>query len=247
MKLIVSNEGEWEYTESLRYRILAILQRYEQAFRGFRLYPYLPDLLRFKAMLSALRAEFSRIDSSWKKIARVEDFRWIERRIIKPDISNVIAPVTQITTQLIDWVQPQVAELIEIGTQCQKDLEKGLSVNTVGIENIQYSQEGYFFVPEWNHILERPQWAILSYERKQIFPDSDTYPSLESKRIKSESYLVHPITLKENLRKKYPEKPFLNSFIFEVADDFPLQNASFSKSVLPIATQLVEEVLQMKS
>lgn len=244
IELVARNKKVWGQTESLRYRIQAILKRYENAFEKKEVYPHLFDLLRFQASLKKLRREFTQIDSDWKKAARVEDFSLSQRRVSKPEISSVTKSATQITIDLIDWVQPLVSELIKKGIQYREEIKKELVINTVGMINVKYSDEGYLFIPEWNFEIEFPQWAAFSFERKQAFTDIHiTSLPLRCKRIRTESYLMDPITLKGKLREQYPKKSFLNTFSLDISDDFPLEDVSFTKSVLPIATQLVRETL----
>ncbi len=211
--------------EKRQYIILSELKKISTEFQYYKIYPHLSELIEIHRTLKDVIKRLADLKSKFPK--RIGKIDWVNRTI-EHEVVFVDGTDLSAVVNLINWAMPHIEKVISEGIAIHEFVEKGLTVEHVGILPT-YKDEGYFFVPD----NKSKKLNLFRFELSLFKSSEDEYRSLKTRFLRSlEQGLaqISPGSIKLELIKEEKELPNPATYAFNTKLDF-----SFHQTILPVA------------
>lgn len=217
--------GAVEDVERAQYRILSNLQRARRDFSNNRIYPHLGELVSIHGTLRTILESTDDLKDALTGAIKDVDLEAGELIYEKPELGQAQMDAVE---EVIQWALPQIEHAIDEGKTIFEFVEDHLQMEEVGIVP-SYVQEGYLFVPDYEH----RQIHILQYSLSIFTSAAERYRSLRTSHVKSVEHRpleASPQNLKLSLMEERRDLPNPATYAFNFELDFP-----YEPTVLPVA------------
>jgi hypothetical protein len=222
----------WIDFEFKKYLLLAYLQHVNAQFKEVKLYPPLAELIRHYSKLKDFSKNKDQLKSAFPKMLDGPDTKEMKLKY-KPLIVD-----DELMTHLEEIVQyslPQLKKAIEDGKEIYDFLEKGMSIEPIGISPL-YQKEGYAFLS-----FDKSNEIYIYRYKVNLFQNSmDKFKGIMMQLIDKvrTSFTMTLEHIKLNLIKTYKELPNPATYRIHSLQHIPVQ-----ESFLPISKRLLLKVV----
>ncbi len=222
----------WIDFEFKKYLLLAYLQHVNAQFKEVKLYPPLAELIRHYSKLKDFSENKEQLKSAFPKMLEGPDSKEMKLKY-KPLIVD-----DELMTHLEEIVQysfPQIKKAIEDGREIYDFLEKGMSIEPIGISPL-YQKEGYAFLS-----FDKSNEIYIYRYKVNLFQNSiDKFKGIMMQLIDKvrTSFTMTFEHIKLNLIKTYKEMPNPATYHIHSLQHIPVQ-----ESFLPISKRLLLKVV----